>query len=75
MPIAAARHAELRRARRKPHGQTRQDQPRRADRGGARGRGARIEIVDCGLGLHWPAIDEDRYVPGVIDSLAVTSAA
>jgi hypothetical protein len=36
---------------------------------------ARIEIVDSGLGLHWPAIDEDWYVPAVIEALAVAHAA
>ena len=35
----------------------------------------RIEIVDAGLGLHWPAIDEDWYVPAVIETLAVPHAA
>ncbi|MCU0924138.1 MAG: DUF2442 domain-containing protein [Burkholderiaceae bacterium] len=27
------------------------------------------------LGLHWPAIDEDWYVPAVIESLAMPHAA
>lgn len=36
---------------------------------------ARIEIVDSGLGLHWPAIDEDWYVPAVIEALGVVRAA
>jgi hypothetical protein len=36
---------------------------------------ARIEVVDSGLGLHWPAVDEDWYVPAVIETLAVPSAA
>ena len=35
----------------------------------------RVEIVDCGLGLHWPAIDEDWYVPAVIETLAIPHAA
>lgn len=35
----------------------------------------RIEVVDSGLGLHWPAIDEDWYVPAVIEALVVPSAA
>jgi Protein of unknown function (DUF2442) len=35
----------------------------------------RIELVDSGLGLHWPAIDEDWYVPAVIEALAVPNAA
>jgi hypothetical protein len=35
----------------------------------------RVEIVDSGLGLHWPAIDEDWYVPAVIETLAVANAA
>jgi hypothetical protein len=34
-----------------------------------------VEIVDSGLGLHWPAIDEDWYVPAVIESLAMPHAA
>ena len=35
----------------------------------------RVEIVDSGLGLHWSALDEDWYVPAVIDALAVRHAA
>ena len=35
----------------------------------------RIEIVDCGLGLHWPAVDEDWYVPAVIQALGIRHAA
>ncbi len=35
----------------------------------------RVEIVDSGLGLHWPAIDEDWCVPAVIETLAVPNAA
>lgn len=35
----------------------------------------RIELVDSGLGLHWPAVDEDWYVPAVIEALAVRDAA
>ena len=35
----------------------------------------RIEIVDSGLGLRWPAIDEDWFVPGVIETLIVRHAA
>ena len=34
-----------------------------------------VEIVDSGLGLHWPAIDEDWYVPAVIETLAIPHAA
>lgn len=34
-----------------------------------------VEIVDFGLGLHWPAIDEDWYLPAVIETLAVPRAA
>lgn len=34
-----------------------------------------VEIVDSGLGLHWTAIDEDWYVPAVIESLAMPHAA
>ena len=36
---------------------------------------ARVEIVDSGLGLHWPSIDEDWYVPAVIEALAIPHAA
>lgn len=36
---------------------------------------AQIEIIDSGLGLHWPALDEDWYVPAVIEALAVRNAA
>ena len=35
----------------------------------------RIAIVDSGLGLHWPELDEDWYVPAVIEALAVRHAA
>ncbi|MGK2898807.1 MAG: DUF2442 domain-containing protein [Burkholderiaceae bacterium] len=35
----------------------------------------RVEIVDSGLGLHWPAIDEDWYVPAVVETLAIPHAA
>ena len=35
----------------------------------------RVEIVDSGLGLHWPLIDEDWYVPTVIEALAIPHAA
>ena len=35
----------------------------------------RVEIVDFGLGLHWLAIDEDWYVPAVIETLAIPHAA
>ncbi len=35
----------------------------------------RIDIVDSGLGLHWPAIDEDWYLPAVIETLAIAHAA
>ena len=37
----------------------------------------RIEIVDSGLGLglHWPSIDEDWYVPTVIEALIFPHAA
>lgn len=34
-----------------------------------------IEIVDAGLGLHWPELDEDWYVPAVIEALNVRHAA
>jgi hypothetical protein len=36
---------------------------------------AQVQIVDSGLGLHWPAIDEDWYVPAVIEVLAMRRAA
>ena len=36
---------------------------------------ADVEIVDSGLGLHWPAVDEDWFVPSVIETLAVQNAA
>ena len=32
-----------------------------------------VEIVDFGLGLHWPAIDEDWYVPAVVEAIAATA--
>lgn len=31
---------------------------------------ANIQITDSGLGLHWPLLDEDWYVPAVIESLS-----
>ena len=34
-----------------------------------------VEIVDAGLGLHWPALDEDWYVPAVIEAVAIRRAA
>lgn len=34
-----------------------------------------VEIIDDGLGLHWPLIDEDWYVPAVIEALAIPAAA
>ncbi len=34
-----------------------------------------VEIVDDGLGLHWPLIDEDWFVPAVIEALAIPAAA
>lgn len=33
-----------------------------------------IEIVDAGLGLHWPAVDEDWYVPAVIETMVIADA-
>lgn len=36
---------------------------------------AAVQVVDSGLGLHWAVIDEDWYVPAVVESLAVTRAA
>ncbi len=35
----------------------------------------RIEIADAGLSLHWPAVDEDWYVPAVIQALSIRHAA
>lgn len=35
----------------------------------------RAEIVDSGLGLQWPAIGEDWYVPGIIEALTIRHAA
>ena len=35
----------------------------------------RVEIADFGLSLHWPAIDEDWYVPAVIRALSIRHAA
>lgn len=34
-----------------------------------------VEVVDFGLGLRWAAIDEDWYVPAVIETLAIPHAA
>jgi hypothetical protein len=31
--------------------------------------------VDFGLGLHWPAVDEDWHVPAVIEAMALAHAA
>lgn len=36
---------------------------------------ARIELTDFGLGLHWPALDEDWYVPAVVEALTASQAA
>ena len=36
---------------------------------------AQVQTVDSGLGLHWPAIDEDRFVPAVIETLVIPRAA
>ena len=35
----------------------------------------RVEFADSGLSLHWPALDEDWYVPAVIQALTVRHAA
>jgi len=35
----------------------------------------RVEMVDSGLGLHWPSIDEVCYVQAVSEALSVPSAA
>ena len=34
-----------------------------------------IEITDSGLGLHWPLLDDDWYVPAVVEALAMHQAA
>lgn len=34
-----------------------------------------IEIIDDGLSLHWPTLDEDWFVPAVIEALAQRHAA
>lgn len=36
---------------------------------------AQIEITDSGLGLHWPLLDDDWYVPAVVEALAMHQAA
>lgn len=36
---------------------------------------SQIEITDSGLGLHWPALDDDWYVPAVVEALAMRRAA
>ena len=36
---------------------------------------AQVVLVDSGLGLRWPLIDEDWYVPAVIEALAIVRAA
>ena len=36
---------------------------------------AKIEITDSGLGLHWPLLDDDWYVPAVVEALAMHQAA
>jgi hypothetical protein len=32
---------------------------------------AQIEITDSGLGLHWPQLDDDWYIPAVVEALAM----
>ena len=34
-----------------------------------------IEITDSGLGLHWPLLDDDWFVPSVVEALAMQQAA
>lgn len=34
---------------------------------------AEIEISPSGLGLHWPALDADLYVPGLLEGMLGTS--
>lgn len=36
---------------------------------------SQIEITDSGLGLHWPLLDDDWYVPAVVAALAMHKAA
>ena len=36
---------------------------------------SQIEITDSGLGLHWPLLDDDWYVPAVVEALAMHQAA
>ena len=33
-----------------------------------------IEISPSGLGLHWPELDADLYVPGIIDGVFASTA-
>ena len=35
---------------------------------------SQIEITDSGLGLHWPLLDDDWYVPAVVEALAMHHA-
>jgi Protein of unknown function (DUF2442) len=34
----------------------------------------KIEILDSGLGLHWPALDEDWYVLSVLESMTANQS-
>lgn len=36
---------------------------------------SQIEITDSGLGLHWPLLDDDWYVPAVVEALSMHRAA
>ena len=36
---------------------------------------SQIEITDSGLGLHWPLLDDDWFVPSVVEALAMQQAA
>ena len=36
---------------------------------------SQIEITDSGLGLRWPLLDDDWYVPAVVEALAMHQAA
>lgn len=35
---------------------------------------AQLEVIDGGLGLHWRALDEDWFVPAVIESVTLAHA-
>ncbi len=35
---------------------------------------AQLEIVDSGLGLHWKSLNEDWFVPAVVEAMTVVPA-